>query len=94
MRRILRIGKSVKARRARVKEICELPVNAMGVDLKAELIEALIPIGLWRVKELLEEEVKQIAGERYKRSGLAEYDRWGKQGGSVYKECLFFLLKE
>jgi putative transposase len=84
MKKILRIGKGVKARRARVKEICELPVNAMAVDVKAELIQALIPIGLWHVKELLEEEVKQIAGERYKRSGLLGYDRWGKQGGSVY----------
>lgn len=84
MKRILRIGKGVKARRARVKEICELPVKAMAVDIKAELIQALIPIGLWHVKELLEEEVKQIAGERYKRSVVPGYDRWGKQGGSVY----------
>jgi putative transposase len=56
----------------------------MALDGKAELIQALIPIGLWHVKELLEEEVKRIAGERYKRSGLPGYDRWGKQGGSVY----------
>jgi hypothetical protein len=78
MKKILRIGKSVKARRAGVKEICELPVNAMAVDVKAELIQALIPIGLWHVKELLQEEVKQIAGQRYKRSGLPGYDRWGE----------------
>lgn len=84
MKRILRIGKGVKARRARVKEICELPVKAMAADIKAEVIQALIPIGLWHVKELLEEEVKQIAGERYKRSVVPGYDRWGKQGGSVY----------
>ena len=84
MRKILRIGKGVKVRRARVKEICELPVDAMAVDVKVELIQALIPIGLWHVKELLEQEVRQLAGERYKRGGLAGYDRWGEQGGSVY----------
>jgi len=84
MKRILRIGKGVKVRRAQVKEICELPRSAMTVDMKAELIQALIPIGLWHVKELLEEEVKQLAGERYQRGGLPGHDRWGRQRGSVY----------
>lgn len=84
MKKILRIGKGVKIRRARVNEICELPLNALDVDIKAELIQALIPIGLWHVKEVLEQEVKQIAGERYKREGLSGYGRWGRQWGSVY----------
>jgi putative transposase len=84
MKKILRIGKGVKVRRARVKEICELPLNTLNVDMKTEMIQALIPIGLWHVKEVLEQEVRQLAGERYKRNGLAGYDRWGKQGGSVY----------
>jgi len=84
MKKILRIGKGVKVRRARVKEICELPLNPMSVDTRAELIQALIPIGLWHVKELLEQEVRQLAGERYKRDGLEGHDRWGEQGGSVY----------
>jgi putative transposase len=84
MKKILRIGKRVKVSRARVKEICELSRGAMAVDVKVELIQALIPIGLWHVKELLEEEVKQLAGERYQRGGLPGHDRWGKQGGSVY----------
>jgi len=65
MKKILRIREGVKVRRARVNEICELPLETMTVDMKAELIQALIPIGLWHVKKLLEEEVRQIAGERY-----------------------------
>ena len=84
MKKILRIGKGVKVRRARVKEICELLLNALDVDMKKELIQALIPIGLWHVKEVLEQEVEQLAGERYQRAGLPGHDRWGKQGGSVY----------
>lgn len=68
-----------RVRRARVNEVSELPLNAIAVDVKAELTQALIPIGLWHVKELLEEEVRQIAGERYKRQGLVGYDRWGSQ---------------
>ena len=43
MKKVLRIGKSVKVRRARVKEICELPLNAIAVDEKAELIQTFIP---------------------------------------------------
>lgn len=38
-------------------------MNALDVDIKAELIQASIPIGSWDVKEVLEQEVKQIAGE-------------------------------
>jgi hypothetical protein len=87
MKKILRIGRDVKVRRARVKEICELPLNALDVDMKTELIRALIPIGLWHVKEVLEQDVRQLAGERYKRNGFPGYDRWGKQGGSVYWAC-------
>ena len=73
-----------QVRRARVKEICDLPVKTMDVDVKTELIQALIPLGLWHVKEVLEQEVRVLAGERYKRQGLEGCDRWGKQWGSVY----------
>jgi hypothetical protein len=37
-KRILRIGNGVKVRRARVKEICELPLEIMSVEVKTELI--------------------------------------------------------
>jgi putative transposase len=84
MKTILRIGRGVKARRARVKEILDLPAKAMDVDARTELIQALIPLGLWHVKEVLEQEVTALAGERHKRQGLDGYDRWGKQWGSIY----------
>ncbi len=51
MKRILRIGRGVKVRRARVKEICDLPVEAMDVDTRTELIRTLAPLDLWHVKE-------------------------------------------
>jgi len=92
MKRILRIGRGVKVRRARVREICDLRVKAMDSDARTGLIQALIPLGLWHVKEVLEEEVRILAGERYRRQGVEGYDRcsavsqpsWGKQWGSVY----------
>ena len=71
MKTILRIGGGVKVRRARVKEICDLPIKAMDVDARTELIQALIPLGLWHVKEVLEQEVTALVGERYKREGMA-----------------------
>jgi len=84
MKTILRIGRGVKVRRARVKEICDLPLKTMDIDVKTELIQALIPLGLWHLKEVLEQEVTAVTGERYKRQGMAGCDRWGKQWGSVY----------
>jgi len=84
MKTILRIGRGVKVKRARVKEMLDLPAKAMDMNGRAELIQALIPLGLWHVKEVLEQEVRSLAGERYKRQGVEGYDRWGKQWGSVY----------
>jgi transposase-like protein len=84
MKTILRIGRGVKVRRARVKEICDLPLKTMDIDVKTELIQALIPLGLWHLKEVLEQEVTALTGERYKRQGMPGCDRWGKQWGSVY----------
>jgi hypothetical protein len=44
MKRILRIGRAVKVRQAKGREICGVPLNAMNVDTKAELIQALTPL--------------------------------------------------
>jgi hypothetical protein len=46
MKRILRIGRGVTGGRAKVKEITGVTMNEMAIDVKAELIQALIPIGL------------------------------------------------
>ena len=56
----------------------------MDADARAELIQALIPLGLWYVKEVLEQEVITLTGERYKRQAMGRCDGWGKQWGSVY----------
>ena len=57
-----------------------------NLDTKVALIQALIPIGLEYVQEMLQQEVTHLAGPRYVRreaSGTGNY-RWGKQGGSIY----------
>ena len=57
----------------------------LALDTRVELIQALIPIGLDAVNELLQQEVCRLAGERYRREGgVPGYARWGGQRGSVY----------
>jgi transposase-like protein len=55
------------------------------LDTRVELIQALIPIGLEAVNEVLQQEVCQLAGARYSREGgVPGHARWGRQRGSVY----------
>ena len=84
MKRVLRTGRDVKARRSKVEEILNNRMNLLEMDTKIQLIQELIPLGLLYVQDLLEEEVRQLAGERYKRNGIGGYNRWGMQWGSVY----------
>lgn len=66
------------------------PAGPVGLDLSSietqvALVQALIPIALERVGELLTEEVVALAGRRYARDdGAASRVRWGRQAGSVY----------
>lgn len=58
---------------------------ANKMDLRVELIQALIPLGLEAVKEMLNQEVLQLAGDRYQRErSTPGYVRWGQQKSSVY----------
>jgi transposase-like protein len=84
MKKIVRIREGVKIREAKVKELEQLPQNPAHVNMMAELIQALVPIGLRYVKEVLDQEVTAIAGARYEHQRGMGPDRWGKQWGSVY----------
>jgi len=52
------------------------------IDVKVDMIQALIPLGLEAVNENLQKEVIKLAGRRHERG--KENTRWGGQGGSVY----------
>jgi transposase-like protein len=56
-----------------------------ALDARIEMIQALIPLGLDAVHELLQGAVSELAGPRYQR-GPADrrYYRWGSERGSVY----------
>ncbi|HLE36546.1 MAG TPA: transposase [Candidatus Acidoferrales bacterium] len=58
---------------------------AAGLESRVELIQALIPLGLEAVGEVLQQEVAALTGQRYQRGGgQPGYARWGSQRGSVY----------
>lgn len=82
MKKVLQISKKSKVKEAEVNNLREY--GALDLDSKIALIQELIPLGLMHIKEELQAEVKKLAGEKYKRNGLAGHDRWGKQRGSVY----------
>ena len=84
MRKLLPIGKGVKARRKRVKELLGEDFKKQELGVKVELIQQLIPLGLMQIGEMLKEEVRELAGERYQRDGKPGHVRWSKEWGSVY----------
>jgi len=55
------------------------------ISVRVEMIQALIPLGLEAVKELLVREVEALAGRRSKPKPPDNPNRrWGRQDGSVY----------
>lgn len=85
MKKVLQISEKSKVKKAKPVKVIKLKeYGALNVDSKAALIHELIPLGLMHVEDLLQQEIMQLAGERYKRSGVSGYDRWGKQQGYVY----------
>lgn len=82
MRSIVRVGRKGK-RNCSAAVVAEAELDRL--DSRVELIQALIPLGLEAVNDLLQQEVTTLAGRRFQRSGgVAGYDRWGSQPGSVY----------
>ena len=77
-------------KRKKVRRLGEVEVvNREGyadldVDSKVEMIQALVPLGLMHVHELLDDEVKELAGERYARKEeSASGRRHGTNPGTV-----------
>lgn len=60
-------------------------IESIEIDSRVEMVQALIPIGLMYVQEMLEGEVAALAGARHSRvGGQYGHDRWGANPGSVY----------
>jgi len=58
---------------------------AEDLGTRVALIQALIPLGLEAVRDVLQREVEDLAGARYARDGgRPGHVRWSKERGSVY----------
>jgi len=80
MRNVLRISKNGK-----VKKVGWSSFEGLELSSRVDLIQALIPVGLRFVEEMLRAEVEELAGKRYKRVGRKKgCVRWTSQRGSVY----------
>jgi len=85
MRSIVRVGRKSKRVGLAPGRTQAAEAELTTLDSRVELIQALIPLGLEAVQELLEREVTALAGERYRHGrGVPDYARWGRQTGSVY----------
>lgn len=85
MKKVIQIDGKSKVRNAKAVEVMGLrEYGALDLDSKAALIHELIPLGLMHIHGILQEEILQLAGQKYKRDGIPGYDRWGKQQGYVY----------
>ncbi len=67
-------------RRSAIEKISAL--DSRDLDVRAALIQELIPLGLDEIQRELQDEVSRLAGERHARGG--NNHRWGHQNGSVY----------
>ncbi|MGQ0594756.1 MAG: transposase [Gammaproteobacteria bacterium] len=78
------VGKGKKAQRlGEAETVDRASYHGLELDAKVELIRGLIPLGLMHVQELLDEEVRSLAGERYVRGEGYAGARHGSNPGSV-----------
>jgi len=85
MRTMVRIAGRCKGKSKGQASRPEAGAELLTLDSRVELIQALIPLGLEAVNDVLQQEVTALVGERYSRhGGCRGLVRWGRQGGSVY----------
>jgi len=85
MKSVLRSVRNRKKskRLGKVEIVSREDYHGLELDAKVELIRSLVPLGLMHVQELLDDEVKALAGERYAREDGCSGMRHGSNPGSV-----------
>ncbi len=68
MKRVFRIQRGGKVKDIGLRGLGECR-DVEGLEAKVALIQALIPLGLQAVGDLLRDEVARLAGPRYARTG-------------------------
>lgn len=76
---VLRVGKGVKVKEGSRADLPE------DLNVRVALIQALIPLGMEAVVELLQQDVQALVGPRYARGQRPRgLHRWTRQAGSIY----------
>ena len=69
----------------------------VDIETRVALIQALIPLGLEAVMEVLQDQVRELAGSRYGRKDAEQsVRRWGsRRGGCIWRtrSCLLKCLE-
>lgn len=82
MSKVLRVGAKGQVNFVSRRQAGEL---AEDLGTRVAVIQALIPLGLEAVCDVLQRDVEQLAGLRYARSGgRPGHVRWSKEHGSIY----------
>jgi len=82
MSKVLRVGA-----KGQVDFVSRWQAGELAEDLgtRVMVIQALIPLGLEAVRDVLQRDVEQLAGPRYaRRGGRPGHVRWSKERGSIY----------
>jgi len=88
MKKVIQIGRKGKIKLTKALKISEQPF-----DMRMELIQTLVPLGLAMVHEELQDEVLRLIGAKYDRERKTPgYYRWGQQAGSIYLDDQKFRL--
>ena len=76
---VLRVRKGVKVKEGSRADLPE------DLNVRVALIQALIPLGMEAVVELLQQDVQALVGPRYARGQRPRgLHRWTRQAGSIY----------
>ena len=68
-----------------VEKEVKVDEDHVDIETRVALIQALIPLGLEAVMDVLQDQVRELAGSRYARKDAEQsVRRWGKQKGWVY----------
>ena len=61
-------------------------LHELEKEIRLQLIQEIIPVGLMHIGKVLQEEVKALAGDRYKRNGRPGHVRYVIRWGSVQSD--------
>ena len=82
MKKVIRFGTGSKSKN-RTETLRAMEAGCADLDGRAAMIQALIPLGLKAVHDELQEEVRNMVGEKHSRQSPG-VGRWGENPGSVY----------